>query len=356
MIHLGICYGHNATVAVVRDGRLIFCQSEERLNRIKNSTGFPAQTIDYVYRHVCKPDEITSATLFEKSIYGYLHLKANGFKPYQHGDYLSPAIEKARTRHWLAKSSLGWAMNRIRIAMQETRTSVRQEAKAYFSRELRLDPSKVWEIDHHLSHAYSALPNVRQWPKALIFTLDGQGDWICATVNVVENGKLSVMDRTDHHHSLGYYYSAVTALLGMKAGEHEFKVMGLAPYAKRESYNRLVERLNNLLDVDENGRWISRVNPRMLQKVLEGIFRYQRFDNVAGAIQELTERLILKWIRYWISRTNIRNVGVSGGVLCHQQQMRAQRLAAPFGGVSSRRFPPCPSEICILGWSSRKRR
>src|SRR5689334_18355444 len=47
MAYLGICYGHNATIAVVKDGQLVFCQSEERFNRIKNSTGFPSQTLEY---------------------------------------------------------------------------------------------------------------------------------------------------------------------------------------------------------------------------------------------------------------------------------------------------------------------
>jgi len=325
MIHLGVCYGHNATVAVIRDGQLVFCQSEERLNRIKNSTGFPVQTIDYVYRHVCKPEDVASATLFEKSVYGYLHLKANGFKPHQYGDYLSPALEKARTRQWLAKSSLGWTLSKLRIGLQEKRSSLHQEAKTYFSHELRLDQSRVREVDHHLSHAYSTLPNVREWGRALIFTLDGQGDWVCATVNLFENGRLTVLDRTEHQHSLGYYYSAVTALLGMKPGEHEFKVMGLAPYAKREYYDALTERLNGLLDVDAQGRWVSQVTPRGLQDALEDCFRFQRFDNVAGAIQSLTERLVLKWIHYWMKKMNVSDIAVSGGVFMNVKV--CQRLA-----------------------------
>jgi carbamoyltransferase len=325
MYHLGICYGHNATVAVIKDGRLVFCQSEERLNRIKNSTGFPSQTIEYVYGNLCKPEEVVSATLFQKTVYGYLHLKNHGFKPYQYGHYLDPAIVGGGTKHRLADSTLGSWLSRARISLNERRKALQHEAKAYFSRELRLDASRITEMDHHLSHAYSVLPNVREWGKALIFTLDGQGDWNCATVNEVEDGKLKVLQRTNDHHSLGYYYSAVTALLGMKAGEHEFKVMGLAPYARREYYSPLVERLNQLLDVDDEGRWVSTVTPRGIQDALDRIFRYQRFDNVAGAIQALTEQLILKWVHHWIRKTGIGNIGVSGGVFMNVKA--CQRLA-----------------------------
>ena len=44
------------------------------------------------------------------------------------------------------------------------------------------------------------------------------------------------------------------------------------------------------------------------------MIKYQRFDNIAGAIQSLTEDLILKWIKYWIMKTGVRNISLSGGV------------------------------------------
>lgn len=325
MIHLGICYGHNATVAVICDGKLVFCQSEERLNRIKNSTGFPRRTLEYVYQSICKPEEVASATVFQKSVYGYLHLKAHGFEPYQFGDYLSPEMRKSGVIRRLGRTNLGWLLSKASISMKERSRALSNEATAYFCRELRLHESKVAYMDHHMSHAFSTVANVQDWGRTLIFTLDGVGDWTCGTVNLLDHGKLTVLDRTDHHHSLGYYYAAVTALLGMKAGEHEFKVMGLAPYAKREYYSGLTEKLNALLDVNEEGQWVSTVNPRQLQPALERLFRYQRFDNVAGAIQELTERLILKWVHYWIRKMKIQDVAVAGGVFMNVKA--CQRLA-----------------------------
>ncbi len=74
MKFLGVHYGHNATICLVEDGKILFCQSEERLNRLKNSTGFPELTADFVYNHLCSPDEIERTVLFQKSIHGYLYL------------------------------------------------------------------------------------------------------------------------------------------------------------------------------------------------------------------------------------------------------------------------------------------
>jgi carbamoyltransferase len=326
MVHLGICYGHNATVAVIRDGRLIFCQSEERLNRIKNSTGFPRKTLAYLYEHVCSPEEVQSVTLFESSIFGYLHLKERGFEPYQYGDYLSPEVRKSGLVRRLMQTDLGWHLNRLRIARKESDQALKKEARSYFCRELRVPDSKLFEIRHHLSHAYSALPNIASWPAALIFTLDGQGDWISSTVSIYQGGELKQLAEDDHHNSLGYYYSAITALLGMKPGEHEFKVMGLAPYAKPEYYHQLLTRLKALLTIDNTGRWRSAINPLQLMDTLEKCIRGQRFDNVAGAIQELTENLIEQWISYWSLKTGISNIALAGGVFMNVKA--CQKLAS----------------------------
>ena len=40
----------------------------------------------------------------------------------------------------------------------------------------------------------------------------------------------------------------------MKEGEHEFKVMGLAPYADSKYYNPILDKLKELVKLDSNGR------------------------------------------------------------------------------------------------------
>src|SRR3989344_3597618 len=44
---LGIYNAHNATAAILKDGKVVACVSEERFSRIKNQYGFPKQAIDY---------------------------------------------------------------------------------------------------------------------------------------------------------------------------------------------------------------------------------------------------------------------------------------------------------------------
>lgn len=311
---LGVMYGHNATICLIQNGEISFCQSEERLNRIKNSTGFPEQTLDFIYKNICGPDKIDAAALFQNSVYGYSNIKAHGFKPYQYGEYLDPSLMQAGLKQILLKTEAGWKYQELKTDLKENNKSLRQEAHQYFASSLKLPPEKLLYIDHHLAHAYSTVPNTADWGNTLVFTADGVGDWACATVNILENGSLDTISRTNHRNSLGYYYACTTSILGMKAGEHEFKVMGLAPYAKSEYYSKILEKLRDLLTIDDQGEWHSKVNPAALMDTLEKIYRYQRFDNVAGAIQALTEELLMRWISFWIKKTGCRNIAVAGGV------------------------------------------
>lgn len=309
---IGLHYGHNATVAVARNGEVIFCQSEERLNRIKNSTGFPSLTLDYIYSTVCSPDEVTSITLFQKSIFGYLFLKQHEFKSFQSGQYFAPEI---RQRGWFSRSELRWQLSQWRARhVRENDARLKAEAIRFFAKSARVPERKIQFIQHHAAHAYSTIAHIQSWANALVFTLDGVGDYSSATVSKLENGVLQVLQETNHRNSLGYFYAAITGLLGMKVGEHEFKVMGLAPYSSQRYYKPILDRLKQLIWLDRNGQFVARLPPTALMEALDEIILHQRFDNVAGAIQALVEELIIEWIRYWTTKTNILNIAVAGGV------------------------------------------
>jgi carbamoyltransferase len=347
VIHLGINYGHNATIAVVRDGQLVFCQSEERFNRIKNSTGFPVRTLAYIHEHIAAPEEIASATLFQNTVFGYLWLEQHGFESIQYAEHLEPSTVEKGWRRKLVGTQIGWRLKHWRIARRERDAGLRAKAHEWYAKALGMAPDRVRYVDHHLSHTWSAVPNLSPAERHLVFTLDGWGDWCCATVSIVEDGQVRVLDRTDYRHSLGVYYSAVTALLGMKPNEHEFKVMGLAPYARPDYYEKLTRKLRELITVDGDGHWNSRVLPPLVYSALEEAARGFRFDNVAGAIQQLTEELILDWVHLWIERTGVRSIAVAGGVFMNVKA--CQRLAA--SSAIERMFvvPSAGDESCAVG-------
>lgn len=350
---LGVVYEHNATVCLVEDGRVVFCQSEERLNRIKNSAGMPIQTLQYVYDRVAPRESIDLAVVFERSIFGFLSMRARGFAPVPGGQYLDPAARRPSLRRRAAATRPGWALRQWRARRTEGQPALRREAHAYFSSALGIAPGKVRYIDHHLGHAWSVVPNVSAWGETLIFTLDGYGDGLCATVSLLKDGRLTRLSADDERHSLGRYYRDTAWILGMKALEDEFKIMALAPYADPAAYEPLCDRLRALLTVEE-GRWRSVPNPAGLLYALERLYRFERFDHVAGAIQRLTEELIARWVSHWVFATGCRNIAGAGGVFMNVKA--AQRLADLPHVDRLFVMPSAGDESCAVGsavWGSR---
>lgn len=346
---LGVHYGHNATLCLMQNGKITFCQSEERFNRIKNTVGFPKMTLEYIYNNIIKPEDIDLAVLYQDSVFGYNYLKAQNFESRAYLGYIANDY-KPSLKERFYQTSLGDKIFNLRYKQIDRKAKLREEALAYFSKELSLPVEKIKTMDHHASHAYSALPNVAEWGEdSLVFTLDGEGDNKCASVYLCKNGKLEVLSETHRRNSLGFYYSITTSLMGMKSNEHEFKVMGMAPYAKRQYYKPILDKLLGMLKIDKKGNWKSKPTFCGILAALEKIYKYQRFDNIAGAIQELSEIRTTEWIQYWIKKTGIKNISLTGGVFMNVKA--AQKIAHLPEVDKIFVVPSAADESCAIGCS-----
>jgi carbamoyltransferase len=343
---IGVHYGHNATVCVMCDGDVIFYQSEERFNRLKNSTGFPEQTLDYVYNNICDKASVKYLAFSQNTLGGYRFMKQSNFESRQYGHYLSPENNLVG---FFKTNGIRWALSQFfqkRIKDKNKKES--NEAKKYFMAQTGLKEEQLVCVDHHTCHALSAVPLVASDDKEyLIFTADAVGDYISSTVSTIKNTNLTWLSRDDHKNSLGYFYSAITSLLGMKAGEHEFKVMGLAPYSNFKYFEPIYLKLKKLLKIDVDGAFKSALNPNQLHNELGKMIKHQRFDNVAGAIQMLTESLLKEWVLFWIQKTGVKRILVSGGVMMN---VKACQVLAELSDVEEIHVvPSAADESTALG-------
>ena len=76
----------------------------------------------------------------------------------------------------------------------------------------------------------------------IILTIDGAGDGESSTINIYRDGAIKKISSTNQITSIGNFYSGVTRFLGMKPLEHEYKVMGLAPYANQKYSDEIYEK------------------------------------------------------------------------------------------------------------------
>ena len=101
-----------------------------------------------------------------------------------------------------------------------------------------VDPEKIDFLEHHLCHASAAAYGSGNNKDTLVITLDSTGDYSSGSVSTFKKGNLEKILDIHSDDSLGRLYSYVTYYLGMVPLEHEYKIMGLAPYSEHSSYSK----------------------------------------------------------------------------------------------------------------------
>ena len=300
---LGIHDGHNCGAALIIDGEVVAAVNEERLSRNKNDSGYPRQSIDEVLKiggvqavdlnHVVFASNFmhTRAHLEEISLWypvGIKEQKADQSRPKEYARQLFEIRRKERIEE---------SINHLGIEIE-----------------------KVEFVEHHRAHltaAYYTAPTLNPGKKILGLTCDGAGDNLCATVSICKDNNIDRISKTDRHASLGKIYSRVTYLMGMTPWEHEYKVMGLAPYSDPKYAHAAAEPLRGLLRVSDDGLSFilnSEVSTNYCYETLRDAYERERFDNMAGGVQLFTEEILVEWIRGCIAHTGITDIVCGGGV------------------------------------------
>lgn len=300
VIILGIHDGHNAGAALIQDGKVIAAINEERLNNIKNYSGNPKLAVKKVFEIAnIYPSDVNLVT-----IASFLRLddpvKVEGNKLHFLAEYVAPLIHNK----WFIHTSVA-ILHKFR----------KVQGIIDVLNELGIGNKKIRFIEHHLAHAACAYYQ-RPWDeKSLILTLDGMGDGLSATVNIGTRFKIQRIAETSFYDSLGNnLYSEITAFLGMKRWEHEYKVMGLAPYGKWDEVIevlRKVIRINpqNPLEFENISGYYLKKMQIFYQKELAG----KRFDNIAAATQKFFEQLVITWVKNAIRETKLHKIVCAGG-------------------------------------------
>jgi carbamoyltransferase len=111
----------------------------------------------------------------------------------------------------------------------------------------------------------------------------------------------------DSFHSLGNFYSYVTALCGFKAERHEGKITGLAAYGKPI----YAEILREFVEYQEPGRIRYRI-PMYHRSALEKLrsrlpANFDRAD-LAASVQLVLEEIGVAFVRFWLQQTGLRKL------------------------------------------------
>lgn len=311
---LGIsAYYHDSTAVILVDGKIVAAAQEERFSRIRHDSGFPVNAVKYV---------------LEESGIDFNDLTAIAF-------YDKPLLKFERlleTYHSFAPAGLKSFIAAMPIWIKEKlfmRKLLRNQLAQFGDKKIQL-----LFPEHHLSHAASAyFPS--PYDEAAILTVDGVGEWATTTICEGKLNSIKIHKELHFPHSVGVLYSAFTYYLGFRVNSGEYKLMGLAPYGNADAAQTKEFRekvLAEMVDVREDGSILlnmdyfdfatklTMTNDRKWKSLL-GISRRepesaieQEHMNLALAIQQITETIVVALARTTRELTSCKNLVMAGGV------------------------------------------
>jgi len=324
---LGIHDGHNAGAALIKNGSVVAALQEERLNNIKNYSGAPINAI----RTVFDVAQVNPLDVDVISVAGFIHSHT--------------ALNERPLHVKLYERYAGLfkhhAVNSLLVKTLQKRRQI-TELRSIFG-EMGVADKPVLFIEHHTAHAASTYYQ-RPWvDDTLVLTLDGAGDGLCSTVNIGHKYALQRIASTTAYNSPGnMFYSEITGYLGLKRWEHEYKVMGMAPYGISDyciDEIRKIVRIcpNKPLEFENTiGAYVEHVQTKLVRLLAE-----QRFDNISAATQQHFEDLVVQWVKNAIEHTGLHKIACAGGMFLN---VKANKLLREMEEIDDIHFYPAASD------------
>ena len=313
---LGINAHHaDSSVALCKNGQIIFAIEEERLRRLKHWAGFPSKSI-------------IKALDYEKISLSDIDIVSVGRDP------KAKFFKKLNHLIFNPSDALPILKNRIinLSKIVDIKNGLKNLKKGY--------PKKIEFNEHHKCHHSSAF-FMSGFKNAICISIDGSGDFTTSSIATADENGIRNIITSDYPNSIGIVYSSVTQFLGFPYYGDEYKLMGLAPYGEpiyleevskliRFSESKILKISNKFFKftggvVDyQNG--IPNVKTLYDQSEFTSLFGIEPrkkddkilkiHKDIASSLQFYTENLIFKIINYAskILPNFSKNLCFSGGV------------------------------------------
>jgi carbamoyltransferase len=146
-------------------------------------------------------------------------------------------------------------------------------------------------------------------------------------------------------------YAWVTFGMGFVPLEHEYKLMGMAPYASEQAAEEVAQIFRRHLGRGPDGLTFQRRTRQRMADVyydrLEKELRGKRFDYICAGLQLFTEEMLCHWVSNAVRATGVHRVLAAGGVFMN---VKANKRIAELPEVESfEAFPSCGDETLSLG-------
>ena len=217
---LSINFLHSDTSSCIfKNGKLIAAAEEERFSRIKHTSSFPINSINFCLNEA----------KIDISDLDIITINSN---PFSSIDKKILFTLKNLKRYVLALKSLSNIKQKL---------TIKKLISLNFQKKFK---GKIVYLDHHLSHIASS-SFFSNFEESVNLSIDGFGDFASAGWGTSNNSTISIDKKILFPHSMGIFYQAITQFLGFKNYGDEYKVMGLSSYGNPNFENELSKVLKN---------------------------------------------------------------------------------------------------------------
>ena len=324
--------------ALFIDDKIVFSSSEERYTGKKSDTLFPQNSITEAlnYSNV-KSDELDQVIICGNKLslipsilreystfsvndqirtmeeYWYPKLVLN-----QEKSFVELFKEKIDLEQYPFNTEWGKKFDYFKLENPysvDDAEKVSEFFKTTLSSFLDIDKSKISHMEHDWCHAaYALYGSPIRDPDTLIVTADAWGDGLSATLSIFDGKKISRIKEYNHKDlQLARIYRYTTLVLRMLANEHEYKVMGLAPYysgPKTNEVEKIFEEMQSIKNLD----FSFNSSIKDIYHYLNTNLKNFRFDHIASGLQSFTDKLLVEWIGNAMKEFNTKNLVYSGGI------------------------------------------
>ena len=290
---------------------------EERLIRVKHAAGaFPIKSIEYVLKasgvEIDELDHIAQAW--------DCHKYDNGI--------MAAHYEQMNQEYPTNDEDRAYQQKLLNNFCSENQKSIILNNLKQFYGERKFP--EISFVNHHLAHACTAFFNSGM-EESLVLNIDGSGEETTTSWWLGKGQKLELLKEVQTPHSLGWLYSAITEFLGFRAYDGEYKVMGLAAYGKHSE--EIWDKMSQMLQYDDAGAF--RIDPMIFIRGKHSYSNYfsdqlvehfgvqprtenaaieQWYKDCAYAAQKLLEETVKQMLQFWINKTGVKKLCISGGV------------------------------------------
>jgi carbamoyltransferase len=310
MLILGLNINHgDSSACLIRNGKLLSAAEEERFVRIKHTSNFPINSINYCIKiNNINIKDVDYITINNKFSYNFFH-----------------------KFFFLIKNITKFKFFSNRQLISNKKKYIKKNLEIFFKSKVN---AKIIYVPHHLAHAYSTLFFLEDNENSIIFSFDGSGDFSTIEIYLVKENKIQLVKKNLFPHSLGLFYTAFTQLIGFNKFGDEYKLMGLSAYGEPIYYDEFKKLIISydpfkldmsyfnlpLIDYSNNFPQINTLYSKKLENLLKE--KYDFFEknyhteiskNIASSIQKIFEEIVINFLQNVKKKYKSEKLYLTGG-------------------------------------------